>query len=159
MFEAEHGAGVAGGNSAFFEVPLEFLCELKESQGVGNGWATFTDALSDFVLRKAEGVDKRLVSARLFQRGEIFALQVFDQGALEDVLLTERFKDDGWYVGETGKLGSTPATLAGDQNIAAFYRDHGYGLQNTVLLDGARKFLKCSRIKVLSRLIGVATYA
>ena len=70
------------------------------------------------VLGQAELVDQALERRRLFERAEVGALEVLDEGALERGLAVDVLDDDR-DLAEAGALRGAPPALAGDQVVAA----------------------------------------
>src|ERR1035437_5143974 len=62
--------------------------------------------------------DHLVVYEGLIDRGEVLALEVFDDGDLECRLVVD-ILDEGWDRGQPGSLGSAPPALARDELVAA----------------------------------------
>jgi hypothetical protein len=113
----EQGAGVAGGQAALFEQLLNGVLEPQEPKQIRDGSAVLTGALRELFLREVEIVAQALESARLLDRVQVFALEIFDQRHLDGEFLRNIPENDG-HARLRRSLGGSPAALAGDQLIA-----------------------------------------
>ncbi len=82
----------------------------------------------------AEPLEVVLETVGLFDRIEIAALDILDQGSLEHLLVVEVHDPHRDGV-QPGLLGGTEASLAGDQLISVADEPHHDGLQDAVVLD------------------------
>ncbi len=87
---------------------------LQKPNGVGNRRAILAGALGDFLLREVKFVGEALERARLLDRVEVFALEIFDQRHLERHLVADVANNRG-NAAESGALRGAPAAFAGDQ--------------------------------------------
>ena len=114
----EKGAGMAGGEAALFEQFLDWLFQLQQADGVGDGGAVFSSALGDLFLGEVEFVNQPLEGMRLLDGVQIFALEVFDERHLQRHFFGN-VADYHRHAAEVGSLGGTPAAFSGDQLKAA----------------------------------------
>lgn len=126
VFDAEDGFGVADGEVAVGDVALDGVLEVEEAHGVRDAGAGFADALGDDVLLEAEFLGEADVAGGFFDGIEVLALEVLDEGHLEDFLVGGGAFDGGNGV-QSEELGGAPATFTGDEFhlIADFTDDEG----------------------------------
>src|SRR5262245_64287129 len=82
------------------------------------------DDTGDVVLAVAELLHKRLVAHGLFERIEIGALNVLDDGELERFAVVN-FKEDHRHVVDAGALRRPPPPLTGNDFVRIGYATHG----------------------------------
>ena len=83
----------------------------------------------------------------LFERRDVFALQVLDDGDLERGLLVEVLDDDG-HLSQAGHLRRPPAALTGDDLVPPVgERANQHRLQHAVLADGRGQVCSASSSK------------
>ncbi len=109
--------GMPGG-AAVDDRVLDVGGELQQADCVGDGRAAAADAAADLLLGEREALDQHLVGGGLFQRVEVGALHVLDQGPLEQLLGRSLAHDDGHFV-QLGDLGGAPAPFACNQPVLA----------------------------------------
>ena len=99
--------------------------------------AAAADQFRDLFLGVLEFIDQALIALRLFDRRQIFALNVFDQRDLKCFLVVEVLDNDRNF-GQSRQLRSAPAALAGN-NLVAIRRvtvaAHQNGLQDPVFTN------------------------
>jgi hypothetical protein len=93
--EAEEDLGVADGELTGAEGVEKLGSELEEAEGVGDGGAAATDLLGDLILGQAELGLELGVAGGLLERIEVLALEVLDEGELEDLAIGGDPFDDG----------------------------------------------------------------
>ena len=114
----EQGAGMAGAELARLQQRLDGVRQLQQPQGIRNMRPALADLPGQILLAAGELVDQPAVALRLFQRREVVALDVLDDGELQhlavgDLALQHR------HLMELGDLGRAPAPLAGDDLMHA----------------------------------------
>ena len=122
------------------DVILDVRMQLKNAQEVRDGGAIFTDFHRSFFLGEIEILDQLAVAERFLDWVEILALEIFDEGELENFAIV-RFADEDGELGEAGDLGGAPATFTGDQFIRAVAGTNDERLKNPLLFDGVSEFL------------------
>ena len=112
--------------------------------------------MRDLFLREAELLVELVVGVRLFDRVQVFALDVLDERDLQDVAVGHRLLDDDGDGRQAGLLRGAEAALAGDQAIfiVASARDDER-LDDAVLADAAGQLLDRGLVEGLARLIRV----
>lgn len=139
---AQDGAGVAGADLAGGEAHADLGGEGEQAYGVGDGDATLADPLGDLFLGQGEFLKETLEGVGLFQWGEVFSLNVFDESDGEEIVVGEVRDHDG-DGGEFGELGGAPASLAGDQGVGAVgLALDEERLEDAVLADAGGQFLE-----------------
>ena len=74
---------MANREPAIAQIILQLTIQLEQTQRVGHNRAALADFGSDILLAKIEFLDEFAVAKRLFERIEIFPLQIFDQRQLQ----------------------------------------------------------------------------
>lgn len=135
------------------DVILQFRGELQKAEGVGDEGAAFADLDGGLLLGELKLSNELLVTAGFFDCVEIFALKIFYEGKFQNGAVI-RFTDDDRDFRQPGHLGGAPPAFTGDQfkNVAALADDER--LDDSLLLDGVRQFLKRFRGKILAWLKG-----
>ena len=87
---AEQRPGVAGGQLAVGDQPLDRRGQLEQAQGVGDRRPALADPAGHLVVGEAEVLDELLVGRRLLERVEVVAVEVLDQGLLERAVVARR---------------------------------------------------------------------
>jgi hypothetical protein len=117
---------VAGRQTAVFEHFLYRQGEGEQAERIGDMGPRLADDLGHVFLRAAEVVDHALIATRLFDRGQILALQVLDQRHFERVAVGELAHQRRDLM-ELRLLRRAPAPLAGDELVhAGLARDRSY---------------------------------
>lgn len=109
-----------GSDSTFFDEFLNRRLEPEQAQRVGDRGAVFSGAISHLFLRQMKFFREALKGARLLDRIEIFALEIFDQRHLQCHFL-RNVAQDNRNACQSRALRRTPATLTGDELVAAPY--------------------------------------
>ena len=73
---------MTGGEGTVGDEAGRFLGQIEQAEGVCHGAAGFADLGGDAFLREAEAVHELAVRGGLLERGEVLALEVFDEGVL-----------------------------------------------------------------------------
>ena len=121
---------------------LDSILQIQQAQQVGDGRTRSTDGLRRLFMRQLELLDQAFQRTRLFQRIQVLALDVFNQGNSNrgSVLNFPHHRRD---LVQAGQLSGAPATFTGDDFVTAFgnctYHD---GLHHTLRSDGISKVLQ-----------------
>ena len=78
--DGEKDLGVAGRYFTFFYEILSAFVKIQESESVGDRGPVLADGFGDLVLRELVEVLESAVGGGFFNRVQVFALEVFDQG-------------------------------------------------------------------------------
>ena len=151
--QGQQRTGMTHFQTALVKHFLNRLRQAQQAQAVGNGAAAFTDGFCDGFVGQAEFVGEAFQTLRLFNRIEVFTLQVFNQTHGQRGFVADGFDDDGNF-GQTGQLGSAPTTFAGNQFIlrqTTFAYDNR--LDNALRFNGVGQFLQGFVIHLHTRLI------
>ena len=138
--DAENGASVAEAKQTGADVTLDVGMELENAEEVRDGGAIFADFYRGFFLGEIEIFDQLAVAERFFNRVEILALEILDEGEFENFAVVSFADEDGKF-GEAGELGGAPATFAGDEFIRPVARADDERLKDSLLFDGVGEFL------------------
>ena len=138
-FGPEEDFGVPDGDAALGQPALDAGGQFQQAHGVGDGGAAFADFLGNFVLFQAEFLGKALVGDGFFDRVEVLALDVFDEGELEHLLVPGLADDHGGFL-QTELLGGAPAAFTGDQFVFVVAFADDQGLDNAVFADRFDQF-------------------
>ena len=144
---------MAGGEAAFLEKILDRRFEFQEADGVGNRGPIFSGAFGDLFLGELKFVNKTLKCVGLFDRVEIFALKILDEGHFEGQLFGHVAKNDRNVV-KIGTLGGAPAAFASNQLVAIRDLTYDKRLNDSARLYGARKFVESLLAEAGARLVG-----
>ena len=120
----------------------------------GNSGQMANAQLTEFGMGVAELVHQPFIALRLFQRRQILALQVFDQGDLKRLTVGQGLNDNREVV-ERRTLGGAPAALAGDDFIGVGLSGDGADqdrLQQAVMADRPRQLLQRRLVEMSPRL-------
>src|SRR5437764_110424 len=148
---------MAHAQPASLEILLQHLRQFEQSQGIGNRGAVFAHIACHVLLPQVKLGLQALVSACLFQRVEVFALQVLQERQAQDFLVTRRLdeRQDGL---KAGQLRRPPAALTGNEFEAIMVTAHDNGLQESLRLEGTGEFLQPLGVEMLPRLIGIGVH-
>ena len=146
MARAEHARG---------DALLDGRGEIEQPEGVADVRAGAAYLLRELLVGGAEIVEQLLVGRGLFERVELLAVQVLDQGVPEQVVVL-RLLDDGADLGQPGTLRGTPPPLAHDELVPARpgRTDH-HRLEQADLPDGFGELLERVLVEGPPRLPGV----
>jgi hypothetical protein len=132
--EREQGARVSRRDLARGQEPLGVLRQIGQAQRVGDVAAALSDNARDIGVRISVVGAELGVARGFFERVEIGALDVFDDGDLERLAVAGLEHDDRDFVLPRA-LGGPPAPLAGDNLIGV--RDAGNGAHQHRLDDAS----------------------
>ena len=99
------------------DLSLERLWELEELEPAGDGGSWFAEALGELALADLERVEELLVRGGLLERVELGALNILDQGQLEDLRLGDLLDLDRDLF-EADQPCGAEAALSGDELVA-----------------------------------------
>jgi hypothetical protein len=133
---------------AVFDEGRDLIGQFQQAQQVGDGGARTADRVGRLLVRDAEFADEAFEGARLFERVEVFALDVLDERHRNGRFIRHA-PDDGRYRGQAGNLGGPPAAFAGDDLVALRLTGRGAlhgpdhdGLHDALRLDGRGQFVE-----------------
>ena len=140
--QREQGACVAHLDVTGQQHGLNRVGQVQQTQQVGGGAARAADGLGSLLVRVVELIDETLDGAGFFQRVQVLALDVLDQGQGQGVLVAD-FLDDDRHRLELGQRCGAEAPFASDDLVAPIVdrADH-QGLQQTMLMDRVRQLLQ-----------------
>ena len=125
-------------------IGLDRLRQLQQAQRIADVAAALADDPGDVLVAVTVLARQRLIAAGLFQRIEIAALHVLDDGELER-LAVGRFERHDRNVVQAGALRRPPAPLAGDDLVGILrpaHRPHHDRLDDAALLDRCRQVIE-----------------
>jgi hypothetical protein len=128
--QAEERAGVPGGEPLLVHHRLHVRWKLEQPEEVGDCRPVQAYGPGDLRLTQLELLAQAAEARRFIDRREIVALQVLDQREGEQRAVVHFLHDRG-DLRPAESLGGTPATLAGDQLVAAVARAHDDGLEQS----------------------------
>ena len=127
----------------------------EQAKEICYGGAIFPSALRHLLLGHMEIAAQPIISASLFHRVQVGALEIFDNRHLHRLFVTYLAKNRG-YGFLTRLDGSTPAAFAGNQLEAAIgLRTHDDGLNHPVGDNGASQLVELLLVHLHARLIGI----
>ena len=136
---------MAGAEAIFPKPLLDFGGEPEQPEHVGDGRAVLSDPAGDLFLGHSELDNKLVIGLRFFNRVQVFALQIFDEGDLQGRMFV-RFADDGGNPDQAGALRGTPAAFAGNQlEESVVERTNDDRLNDAVLPDLAQREVSLRR--------------
>jgi hypothetical protein len=146
---------VAGAEHARRHPLLDGRRQVQQPERVGDVRAGAADLARQFLVGGTEIVQELLVGRGLFQRVELLAVQVLDQGVPQQLVVLGLL-DDGADLGQPGPLAGAPSALAHDELIPAGpgRTDH-HRLQQADLPDGFGQLVERLVVEGLPRLPGV----
>jgi len=115
--QRQQGAGVAFADSAIDKRLLNRVGQFEQAQGVGDRHAAFANPLGNLLVRQAKLVRELAVGMGFFQCVQISALDVFDQGQFQFLLVASLTHNHGHF-GQPGQLRGLPAAFTSNQNVA-----------------------------------------
>src|SRR5260370_13839438 len=137
--QAEQAAAVTGGEFAVGDELLDVLRELKQAHQIDDRGTVFAGAQADGFGIQVEFGRHTGEGAGSFHRVEIFALNILDQGDLEQPVLGD-FADHDGDRGYAGEFGGSPPSLTRYQLVVAIDMADYQGLDNPVGANGLREF-------------------
>jgi hypothetical protein len=145
---------MALGQSAVSHRGLDTRGEVEQAEGVGHRRACSADACRESVLREPELIDQLAVGVGRFDRVEVLALKVLDEGELELVAVRE-LADQGGDAVEAGGLGGSKAAFPSHELVAVDRLRHQDRLEDAVLSDACRQRGEALLVEPLARLMRV----
>src|SRR5450432_2389802 len=126
--------------------------QIEQTQEIRDYRSTFADLLSDVLLTKREFFGQTAVSMSLFNRVQVFPLQIFDQRQLEDLSIRSLSHDDGGFFQRFDLVGRSPTSLSGDQFVFPLNLSNDERLDDSAFANRFDKLLQLLSGKSLSRL-------
>ena len=158
VVQAEEGASMACAEHARGDPLLHRRGEIEQPEGITDVRARSAYLARELLVGGAEIVEELLVGCGLFQRVELLAVHVLDQGVPEQVVVL-RLLDDGADLGQPSTLSGTPPPFAHDKLVPARPgRANHYRLQEADLSYGFRELVECLLVEHPPRLAGVRRY-
>src|ERR1700729_2137009 len=127
--------------------------QIGQAKRVGDVAPAFADHAGDVAVRIAVVGAKMGVSRSLFERIEVRALHILDDGDLERFAVP-RLNDDDGNLMETRPLRRSPAALASDDFVSVGDARDGANdnrLDDPALLDGSGEFIELRIVEPFSR--------
>jgi hypothetical protein len=129
--------------------------QVEQADRVGDLRAAAPDALGQLLVRGPELLEQLLVGGRLFERVQVGAVDVLQQGVAQHRVVASFADDRGDRLAPDG-LCRTPTAFAHDQFVSAVagvaYDD---GLEKADLLDGGLELLERFLVEDVTRLLRV----
>ena len=125
---------MTGGEAALFEKILDWRFEFQQADSIGDRGSIFSGALGNLFLGEPEFVDKTLKRVSLFDRVEIFTLQILDQGHFQGEFFGHVAKNDRNVV-KIRPLRCAPAAFTGNQLVSIGYFADDQRLDDSAGLD------------------------
>ena len=116
--ERQQRARLAGGELPLAQQLPHLLRQAQQAERVGDGGAGLADAGGDLLLGQAELLLQGGVGLGLFQRVQVAALEVLDQGQLEQLAVVGHLRARPRGPLQARPAGGAPAALAGDDRVA-----------------------------------------
>ena len=136
------------------DVSLDRLRQFQQPQRVGDVTATLADDLGDVLVAVAVLARQRLIAGALFQRIEIGALHVLDDGKLQRFAVARFQRHDGNLV-QGRALRRPPAPLASDDLVSVLrtaHRTYHHRLDDAAFLDRRGQLIELGLGKVAARI-------
>ncbi len=153
--EAGQHLGVAGGELAVPDPALDLRGQGEQPERVGDRGALLADPLGDLLLGQAQIVDQRLEGGRLLDGVQLLALEVLDEGQLQQPVVRDLLHDRR-DLEQPRDLGRPPAALPRDQLVLPpLDRPDDHRLEHPVLLHRRRQLLQALLLEPLPRLLPV----
>ena len=156
--KSEERARLAGRELAFDHELFHFIGEIRETEHIGDVGAAFADLGRHLLLRQPIMIHQLLIGFTLFDRVQVFALQILDQRHLchGSVIIG---RNDRRHCLEPCEVRRPQTALAGDELIlkvavlvTVAHRDR---LDQSFFLDGSRQIFQRLKIKLAARLPGI----
>ena len=122
------------GKTAIANINLNIRRQVEQPQGIGHHGATLADLGGGFFLGQFELFDELRESKGLFQRIQILALKILDQGQFQNRFVV-RDPDDDRHLSQSGHLRGPPAAFSRDQFKTIILGADNQGLDNALFLD------------------------
>ena len=149
--KAQQRAAVPLGEPGVAHGVEHILRQAQQAELVRHGRLRLAQPPRALLLAQAEEPDELRDAARLLEKVEVVALEVFHQRD-EARLLEIQLHDDARHLTESRHARGAQAALPGHELIPALPRPHGQRAEHTVLGDAARELLELRRGKILPRL-------
>ena len=138
ILDAEEDLGMTWAEPSLFEVCLYLGIEFEKTHGVGHGRAALADSLADLFLSEAEFFREAGVRGGLLDRIEALALEILDEGKLQDFLITG-IADDDRGRGQADLKGGAKTSLAGNEFVLSGDKADNQRLDDATLTDRVDK--------------------
>ena len=141
------------------DVVLNRLRQLQQADGVGDVAAAAADDMAERVLGVVEFLDQLAIAARFFDRVQIGALDVFDEGDFERLGVGEGADDDGHFM-QARLLRRAPAPFAGDDLVLVGLARNGADnnrLEDAFFADRVGELVEQFGLEMFARLERVGT--
>src|ERR1700722_8296470 len=149
------GRGVARAEPPRRDAFLNGRRQVQQPQGIADMRARPAYLAREFFVGSAEIIEELLVGRGLFQRVELLAVQVLDQGVSEQVVVLGLL-DDRADLGQPGPLGGPPPAFAHDELVPAGSGGaNHHRLQETDLPDGFGELVEGVLVEGPPRLPGI----
>ena len=125
--------------------------EFKKADGVRDGDAAFADFRGGLFLGELKLVDELRVTEGFFERIEVLALEILDQGEFQHRAVIG-FAQDHRDFGNPGELCRAPAAFSGDQLEGVAFLADDERLDDALFADGIRQFAQRFFGEIFSRL-------
>jgi hypothetical protein len=119
VLDGQQRAGMAHLDLAVLEHRLDLLGQVLKTQQVAHRRPRASHGLRRFRVRQAEFDYQPTQRPRLFERIQVLALDVLDEGH-RDGRVIRNLAHDGRHFLKTGQLCGPPAAFAGDDLVAPF---------------------------------------
>ncbi len=130
--------------------------QVEQAQQVAGGRTRAADGLRGLFVREAEFVQQAAHALRLFERVQVFALDVFDQRH-DGRVLVGHFAHQHRHFLQAGDLGGAKTALARDDFVLAgrglAQRAHKYGLHDALCADRFGQFAQGALVHARARLV------
>jgi hypothetical protein len=113
--------------------------QTQEPRSVTNCCSILSGFCGNLFLGQMKFIRQTFVGARLFDRVEVLALNIFDQGYLERRLIAN-LTDDRGHAAQAGSLRRAPSTFAGEKLISRSDAPQYQRLDDSTNADGLSKF-------------------
>jgi len=122
--ERDEGARVSRADDGRGDRRLHGGASTQQTEGLGDGNAMLAETVRDLLVREPELLDQPAQAARLFDRVEVGALQVFDEAEHELSIVAGVAAHHRRHRLKTGEPRGAPPALAGDQLISVRQGSH-----------------------------------
>ena len=152
-FKRDQRARMAHFQAMLFEQGAHRFRQVEQAQQIADRGTRAADGFRGLLVRQFEFPDQTAERGSLFERVQVFALDVLDQGHRDGGLVRHFAHHDG-HVGQAGLLCGTPATFAGNDFVTvATDTAHDDGLDHALRLDRFGQLGQTFRIHAGARLV------
>jgi hypothetical protein len=144
---------VPRGETSIFDEVKNQLFQTQKTRGVANGCAVFTGFCGHFFLGQMKFAHQALIGAGFFDRVEVLALNILDEGYFERSLIGD-FADDRGHTAQACPLRCAPSAFAGEELIARSNSSQDQRLNDAAYLDRLSELRQGLFRKMSARLIG-----